>query len=83
MTGTKLIICGSIAIDRIMTFPGRYKELIQPDKLDIMSISVLGDSMTIAPGGIGLNIAYASAQLGETPILLSAAGQDTSDYLKH
>jgi len=66
-----------------MTFPGRYKELIQPDKLDIMSISVLGDSMTIAPGGIGLNIAYASAQLGETPILLSAAGQDTSDYLKH
>ena len=65
-----------------MTFPGRYKELIQPDKLDIMSISVLGDSMTIAAGGIGLNIAYASAQLGETPILLSSAGEDASEYLK-
>jgi adenosine kinase len=77
----QLLICGSIAIDRIMSFPGQYKELIHPDKLDVLSLSVLVDNLTITPGGIGPNIAHNVALLGEKPILLGAAGADAEFYL--
>ncbi len=39
-----LIICGSIALDRIMNFSGRYSELINPDKLHVLSVSILLDN---------------------------------------
>lgn len=76
-----MIICGSIAIDRIMHFKGSYQELLQPDKLSVLSLSVLVDSVTIAPGGIGANIAHNYARLGQSPILLGAVGEDARDYL--
>ena len=82
MSKPQLIICGSIAIDRIMSFPGRYRELIQPEKLDVLSLSVLVDNMTITSGGIGPNIAYIAAQLGEQPVLLGSVGEDATDYLQ-
>ena len=82
MSKTRVIICGSIAIDRIMHFPGHYKELIQPDKLDVLSLSVLVDTLTVSPGGIGPNIAHNLAQLGEQPVLLGSAGADADYYLK-
>jgi adenosine kinase len=79
--GTQLLICGSIAVDRIMTFSGRYKELIQPDKLDVLSLSVLVETLNESRGGIGPNIALGVAALGEKPILVGSVGHDASDYL--
>lgn len=79
---TQLVICGSIALDRIMSFSGRYKDLIKPDKLDVLSISQLLSSLENSPGGIGANIAYSSALLGERPILLGSVGKDAREYLQ-
>ncbi|MFH2118455.1 MAG: carbohydrate kinase family protein [Candidatus Paceibacterota bacterium] len=81
MSKPKIILAGSISIDRIMNFAGSYKDLIQPDKLHVLSISVLVDSLQRSHGGIGANIAYNLALLGEQPILFGAVGPNTEDYL--
>jgi adenosine kinase len=80
MSVPKLIICGSIAIDRIMNFSGHYVELIEPAKLDVLSVSVLVDSLKQANGGTGGNISYNLASLGDKPILLASVGQDAAGY---
>jgi len=82
MPGTKIVICGSVAIDRIMNFGGKYRDLIQPDKLHVLSLSVLLDKLEDSRGGIGANIANAIAQLGEQPILISSVGPDARSYVK-
>lgn len=82
MPKPQLIICGSIAIDRIMNFSDRYQDLIKPDKIHVLSLSTLLDKMENTPGGVGANIAYASALLGENPMLLGSVGKDAGDYMK-
>ena len=78
---TELIICGSIAIDRIMTFSGAYSDLIQPEKLTTFSISVLINNIKLSRGGTGANIAYGLAQLGDKPVLVGSVGEDAKDYI--
>lgn len=82
MSKTQLVVCGSIAIDRIMNFSGRYRDLIEASKLDVISVSVLVESLDQAPGGTGANIAYNLASLGDKPVLLGSVGKDAKDYLK-
>jgi len=81
MSKPQLIVAGSIAIDRIMNFSGRYRDLIHPEKLHVLSLSVLLDKLQDSRGGIGANIASASAQLGESPVLLGAVGADAKQYI--
>ena len=76
-----LILTGSISIDRIMNFGGSYKDLIQADKLHVLSISVLIDQLTNSRGGTAANIAYSLALLGQHPILLGSIGSDAIAYL--
>src|SRR4051812_1601687 len=78
----QLVVCGSIAIDRIMNFSGRYRDFIQPDKLHALSLSFLLDKLEDSPGGIGANIAYSLAQLGEKPVLIGSVGQDAKGYIE-
>lgn len=75
------VLSGSIAIDQIMSFDGSYADLIQPDKLHVLSISPLVKKMTRTEGGIAGNIAYSLALLGEKPVLLASAGSDATNYL--
>ncbi len=82
MDSSRLIICGSIALDRIMNFSGRYRDLIKPDKLHVLSLSVLLNKLEETPGGTAANIAHSVAQLGEHPVLLGSVGPDAADYLK-
>lgn len=77
-----IIISGSIAIDRIMSFSGHYKDHIRPEKLDTLSISIFLNELTDAPGGVGANIAYSLALLGEAPVLLGAVGPDGLTYME-
>jgi adenosine kinase len=72
----RLLLTGSIAIDRIMVFPGRFAELIQPDKVHALSISVLLDQLKDTRGGVAANIGYNLGLLGEHPILLGSVGDD-------
>lgn len=82
MPNTRLILCGSIALDRIMNFSGKYRDLIKPDKLHVLSLSVLLDKLEETPGGVAANIAYNIAQLGEEPILVGSVGPDAAEYLE-
>jgi adenosine kinase len=82
MSKTQIVVSGSIAIDRIMTFSGHYKDLIEPAKLHVISVGVLVDSSQIAQGGIGANISHNLASLGGQPVLLGSVGEDATDYIK-
>lgn len=79
---TPIIVSGSIAIDRIMNFSGRYQDHIRPEKLDTISISIFLDKLQDAHGGVGANIAYSLALLGDEPILLGSVGQDGLLYME-
>jgi len=76
-----LVICGSVAIDRIMNFSGRYRDLIKPDKLHALSLSTLLDQLEDSRGGIGANIAANLALLGDHPVLVASVGEDAKAYM--
>jgi adenosine kinase len=81
--GRPIVVTGSIAIDRIMSFNGRYVDHILPDKIDVLSVSVFIDKLTDSYGGVGANIAYSLALLGEEPYLLGSVGKDAVSYMEH
>ncbi len=74
------VLTGSVAYDYLMTFPGKFRDHILPDKLDSISLSFLVDSMIRQRGGIAANIAYTMALLGERPRIMATVGQDFEDY---
>jgi adenosine kinase len=76
----RIAVTGSLAYDYIMDFPGYFKDYILPDKLHMLSVSFLVDSLRRLRGGVAGNIAYNLALLGERPLLVSAAGHDFADY---
>jgi adenosine kinase len=79
---TPILVSGSIAIDRIMSFEGKYQDHIRPDKLDTLSISIFLQDLKDAYGGVGANIAYTLALLGEEPILIGSVGKDAGLYME-
>ena len=81
MSHSQIVLTGSVAIDRIMVFPGKFEEVIQPDKLHILSISVLLDELRETRGGVAANIAYSLGLLGQKSILLAAVGKNALDYM--
>jgi len=72
----RIIVTGSIAYDYIMSFPGDFSEHILPDKIDVLSVSFLVDSLRREPGGCAANIAYNLALLGERPTVMATVGAD-------
>lgn len=76
----KIVITGSIAFDYLMSFPGRFSEVIMPDQLQNISLSFLVDTMIKQRGGVAPNIAYTMALLGGHPTIMATAGQDFGDY---
>ena len=75
-----IVITGSIAFDYLMSYPGRFAEVIMPDQLQNLSLSFLVDSMKRQPGGNAPNIAYTMALLGGHPKIMGTAGKDFSEY---
>lgn len=75
-----IYISGSIAYDRIMTFPGNFKDHILPDKLHILNVSFMVERMEEKRGGCAGNIAYTLALLGEKPLVLASVGRDFLAY---
>ena len=74
-----VIVTGSIATDYLMKYPGRFLEHILPEQGKI-SVSFLVEEKHMSRGGIGPNIAYTMALLGERPRLMGTVGQDFGDY---
>ncbi|GAB3666993.1 carbohydrate kinase family protein [Nocardioides korecus] len=75
-----LLIAGSIATDHLMTFGGRFSDSLVVDQLDKLSVSFLVDDLEIRRGGCAGNIAFGLAQLGLSPVLVAAAGEDFAGY---
>lgn len=63
-----------------MHFPGRFSEQLLADQLHQVSLSFLVDDLVVRRGGVAANIAFGMGQLGETPVLVGAVGQDFADY---
>lgn len=78
----RIVVTGSLAYDYIMNFPGHFKEHILPEKVHMLTVSFLVDSMKRLRGGTAGNIAYNLALLGEKPVLVASAGQDFDEYRK-
>lgn len=76
----KIYIEGSLAFDRIFSFPGRFAEHIDPSKLHVLSISFAVEKLAERLGGTAGNIAYSLSLLGEHPVVLGRAGNDFSVY---
>ena len=73
-------VTGSIAYDYIMVFPGKFREHILPEKMHVLSVSFLVDSLKRQRGGTGANIAFNLALLGQRPVLVGAVGEDFGEY---
>lgn len=77
-----MLVTGSIALDRIAVFKGRFADHILPDKVHRLNVAFTVEKMTVNHGGTGGNIAYNLALMGDKPILLATVGNDAEDYLK-
>lgn len=75
-----IAVCGSIATDHLMHFPGRFAESLLPDQLHRVSLSFLVDDLVVRRGGVAPNICFGMAVLGLNPVLVGAAGADFGDY---
>lgn len=75
-----ILVCGALAYDRIMDFPGKFSEHILAGKTHILNLSFTVNGVNESFGGTGGNIAYNLSLLGERPNLMAAAGKDFSKY---
>lgn len=75
-----VLICGSVAYDTIMVFPGRFKEHILPDKVHLLNVSFLVPEMRRDFGGCAGNIAYSLALLGAKGAPMATVGLDFGTY---
>lgn len=77
-----IIVCGSLAYDRIMDFPGHFSEHILPEKIHVLNVCFQIDSVREKFGGTAGNIAYALRLMGEEPEISASIGRDYHAYLE-
>ncbi len=75
-----VLICGSLAFDTIMVFPGHFKNEILPDKVHILNVSFLVPKMRREFGGCAGNIAYNLRLLGGEGAPMGTVGRDFGPY---
>ncbi|HEX8218204.1 MAG TPA: carbohydrate kinase family protein [Chloroflexia bacterium] len=74
-------ITGSVAYDNIMNFPGHFKDHILPEKIHVLNLSFLVNTLKRQRGGVAANIAYTMALLGRPPAVFTSVGaNDWADY---
>ena len=76
----QIYITGSLAFDRIMSFPEKFSDHILPDKIHILNVSFVVDGLFERFGGTAGNIAYNLSLLGEKSVILSQVGKDFGLY---
>jgi adenosine kinase len=75
-----ILVCGSLAYDTIMVFPGHFKEHILPDQIHILNVAFMVPEMRREFGGTAGNIGYNLKLLGEDPLVMATAGHDFGPY---
>lgn len=76
----RILVSGSLAYDRIMSFPGSFADHILPDKIHILNVCFLVEGLEEKFGGTAGNIAYCLRLLGENPTIVATAGKDFAAY---
>jgi adenosine kinase len=74
------LICGSLAYDTVMVFPGRFKDHILADRIHMLNVSFLAPKLTRYFGGCAGNIAYNLRLLGGEAYACGAVGHDFDPY---
>lgn len=75
-----ILICGSMAYDNIMVFPGRFQDQILPDQIHILNVAFLVPEMRQEFGGCAGNVAYNLRLLEEAPLIMATVGRDFGAY---
>jgi adenosine kinase len=71
------VLCtGSVAIDHIMVYRGRFKDVILPDRLHVLNVAFHVPELRHTFGGCAANIAFNLKLLGGEPIVLATVGAD-------
>ena len=76
----KIGVAGSVGVDHLMTFSGKFTDSLVAGSLEKVSLSFLVDSLDVRRGGCAANIAFGMGVLGLNPILIAAVGKDWQDY---
>lgn len=76
-------ISGSLAFDRIMSFPNRFVDAILADKLEQLNVSFFIEKLIHKRGGTAGNIGYVLSLLGEKPSILATVGVDFIEYFAY
>ncbi|MFH1366691.1 MAG: carbohydrate kinase family protein [Patescibacteria group bacterium] len=76
----KIAVSGTLAYDRIMNFPGFFKDHILPDKIHMLNVCFSVRNFRECFGGTAGNIAYNLKLLGEEPLIFSQVGSDFFKY---
>jgi adenosine kinase len=74
------LICGSVAYDTVMVFPGRFRDHILPDRIHMLNVAFLVPSMRRNFGGCAGNIAYNLGLLGGNGAPMATVGHDFGPY---
>jgi adenosine kinase len=73
-------VAGSVGLDHLMTFSGKFTDSLVAGSLEKVSLSFLVDGLEVRRGGCAANISYGMGVLGLNPILIAAVGIDWPDY---
>ena len=74
------LVCGSFAYDRIMVYPGRFREDILPDKIHMLNVCFVVPDIQHEFGGSGGNIVYNMKLLGADCLPMGTVGIDFAEY---
>ena len=74
------LVCGSVAYDNVMVFPGRFREHILPDRIHMLNVAFLVPSLRRNFGGCAGNIAYNLGLLGVPGLPMATVGRDFGAY---
>jgi len=76
----KIVVCGSIAYDHVMTYMGEFEDSLKGQDLSKLSVSFLAMNRDVHFGGCAGNIGYNLSLLGISPFVVGVVGNDFSQY---
>lgn len=78
-----ILVSGSLVYDYIMDFPDSFKNHILPEQIHILNVCFVVDRLERSWGGTAGNIAYTMKLLGADPLIVSAVGNDGTNYVDY
>ncbi|MES2206160.1 MAG: carbohydrate kinase family protein [Pseudomonadota bacterium] len=77
----RVLICGSLAFDSIMVFPGQFQDHFLPNSQQSVNAVFEVEQLRREFGGCGGNIAYSFQALGGKSVVMGTLGLDGAIYL--